>query len=252
MTVTGPRWDVSERDDCLVLRPDGLLDAVSYRLFRDSLVKFAMGQPRAIIVELDQLTVAPDSAWTAFSSARMVIGDWPGVPILLVATSAVRRAGYRRGTVSQFIPIFADVPAAVAAAGEPPARRRAAVELVPVSSSSRQARAFVHAICQWWDLVELDRAAAEVTTELVENSILHAGTDMRLRLEYRKGMLTVAVSDHSPAPAVLHEAGADGRTGLGLHLVAAEANVWGCAPELFGGKTVWAVLTTAARHCYAR
>lgn len=233
--------------DCLVVRAHGRLDPVTYLRFRDTIVKFAMERPRALVVVVDDLVVTPMSAWTAFSSARMIVGDWPGVRILLVAGDADQRARCQRALVSRFVPVHGDVTSALDSVRTPPARRRAEVALTPVVSSSREARLFVRDTCERWGITLWTTGAAEVATELVENSIRHARTDMRLRLEFRQGRLTVAVSDGSPAPAVMRETvGAEHRA-LGLLVVAQQARTWGCAPEWSGGKTVWAVLTERPR-----
>jgi anti-sigma regulatory factor (Ser/Thr protein kinase) len=83
--------------------------------------------------------------------------------------------------------------------------------------------------------------AVEVATELVENAIIHAGTELRLRLELHNDRLAVAVSDGSPREAVLCEG--NGEPAGGLRLIAELATAWGCAPDAAGGKVVWAVLS---------
>ncbi|HEX4721880.1 MAG TPA: ATP-binding protein [Pseudonocardiaceae bacterium] len=226
--------------DCLVVTPLGDLDSVTYRFFRDDLVKFAMDQPRAVIVVVDDLRIASSASLTAFSSAWMRIGDWPAVPILLVAHDAKLRATLTHSAIARFVPVHAGLDRAMAALRDPPARRRTEVELCPVTASSRLARVFVRTACERWQLADRMTDATEVATELVENAIVHAGTDLRLRLELRNGRLTVAVRDGSPREAVLREW--SGEQASGLRLVAHLSRVWGCAPDLGGGKIVWAVL----------
>lgn len=243
MTADEPRWEATPHGGSLVVTAHGRLDSVTYLRCRDTLVKFAMGQPDSLIVVVDDLIVVPMSAWTAFSSAWMTVSDWPGVRIMLVSGDARQRAGCEAAVVSKFVPVFADVAAALQAVRSPPARRRAEVTLMPLPTSSREARVFVRATCDRWSISPLAIGAAEIATELVENSIVHARTELRLRLEFRQGMLTVAVSDGSPASAVLRETSGDEDRSFGLVLVAHRARAWGCAPEWSGGKTVWAVLT---------
>lgn len=81
-----------------------------------------------------------------------------------------------------------------------------------------------------------------VATELVENSLKHTDSAPTLRLELRCGLLSVAVTDGSPAPAVLRESRE--QPGGGLRLVAQTTRVWGCTLTLAGGKVVWSVLDT--------
>jgi anti-sigma regulatory factor (Ser/Thr protein kinase) len=162
------------------------------------------------------------------------------VPILLVARERALRDALANSAVSRFVPVHDDVEAALTALRDPPPRRRTEVELSPVAASSRIARAFVRSTCERWDLADHIQDATEVVTELVENAIVHAGTAMGLRLELRKGRLTVAVRDGSPHEAVLRER--IDEPARGLHVVAELARVWGCAPDRNGGKVVWAVL----------
>lgn len=240
MTAVDIRWRSRRVTDSLVLEPDGALDASTYRTFRDDLIKFAMDQPRSVIVVLDDLRIASVGALTAFSSAWMRVGDWPGVPILLVAREPELHDALVHSAVHRFVPVHADVEAALATLGDPPPRRRAEAALVGVPASSRMARSFVRSTCARWGLTARVEDATDVATELVENAIVHAGTDLDLRLELRKGRLTVAVRDGSPRQAVLRERTAD--PARGLHIVASVSRVWGCAPDMRGGKVVWAVL----------
>lgn len=241
MAAADVEWRPYRVGDCLVLTPRGDLDARTYRSFRNDLVKFAMDQPRAMIVVVDELRIASSASLTAFSSAWMRIGDWPAVPILLVARGAELRATLAAAVVTRFVPVHHGVTAAMAALRAPPSRRRSEMELFPITASSRLARVFVRRTCERWGLPDRAAAATEVATELVENAIVHAGTDLQLRLELHNDRLTVAVRDGSPAEAVLREPNGD--LAGGLHLVAHLSQAWGCAPDMGGGKVVWAVLS---------
>jgi hypothetical protein len=70
---------------------------------------------------------------------------------------------------------------------------------------------------------------------------VHTHSAPLLRLELHRSVLTVAVSDGDPAPAVL----GDCFQARGLNLVAYFARAWGCMPTSEGGKVVWAVLRQA-------
>jgi hypothetical protein len=235
-------WRPYPSAGCLVLRPAGDLDARNYRGFRDELVKFAMDQPTGLIVVLDELRISSWGSLTAFSSAWMRIGDWPAVPIVLAVGDPELRARLAGSPLARYVPARDSVSAALAAVGEPPPRRRSEIELFPIAASSRVARRFVERTCRHWCLADRLPDALAVATELVENSITHAGTGMRLRLELHPRGLTVAVRDGSPHDAVLRESGP--RPAIGLRLVADLATVWGSAPDRSGGKVVWAVLPT--------
>ncbi|SDW55449.1 hypothetical protein SAMN05421504_101887 [Amycolatopsis xylanica] len=234
--------------DVTLVRPIGTLDVHSFPELRDTLLKCAVEQPTAVIVLMDGLQVDQNQLYSVFVQAWMRAADWPGVPILLVARD---RALYHRVSAlpaARFVPVHTSVRKAVKAAGVPPRRRRAETTLPPMNGSSPLARQFVAKTCGEWDVRWMTYDAASVATELVENTLQHTDSEPVLRLELRKHLLTVAVSDESPRPAVLTERRADGRLSLGLLVVAQCARVWGCTPTLSGGKVTWAVLPTDARR----
>jgi hypothetical protein len=234
------------RFGCRLVRPVGVLDASTYRQLRDLLVKLAVEQPEAVIVDLDELHVDHETALTVFSSAWMWTSTWPAVPILLVATAEPRRA-LLSGAISRYTPHFPTIDDALAAASRPPARRRASLDLAAAPTSSRVARVFVREICAEWDMSAYLFSAEVVATELVDNVTKHAGTGSQLRLELRKRLLTIAVRDDSPHPAILRErVGTDPR-GNGLRIIADLSRAWGCSPHLDGGKVVWAALVRDRR-----
>lgn len=235
------RWRPYTVADCLVLTPVGDLDATTYRGFRNDLVKFAMDEPRALILVIDQLRITSQASLTAISSAWLRIGDWPGVPIHLVARNADLRTTMTHSPLALYVPVHANMTAALAGLDDPPIRRRSEIELFPIATSSRLARRFVERTCEDWGISDRSTDAVEVATELVENAIVHAGTDMRLRLELHAGRLAVAVRDGCPREAVLRERGP--RPANGLRLVSYLATAWGSTPDMSGGKVVWAVLT---------
>jgi hypothetical protein len=125
---------------------------------------------------------------------------------------------------------------------QPPARSRAVIELPPSSVSGRRARHFVRSTCERWKVTVMANDAMTIAVAFVENTLQHTNSAAFLRMELRRGLLTVAVSDDDPHPAVLHERAEGGVASSGLLLVAAIAKVWGCAPTMSGGKTVWATL----------
>ncbi|MFR9799502.1 SpoIIE family protein phosphatase [Streptomyces sp. MS06] len=135
------------------------------------------------------------------------------------------------------------------------ARTRATLPGGPVAPGS--ARALVRAALQRW--AELgppgaqhltDRLTADamlVTSELVTNAVVHAGTDVELLCELAAaGTVTIEVSDRhpsraprdDPAPRQPYEPPEYGR---GLRLVSALAQAWGVTYRR-GAKTVWARL----------
>nr|WP_157535080.1 ATP-binding protein [Nocardia inohanensis] len=242
-------WDRVETQGCAVVSPRGELDAGVYRRFIDDLVKFAVDEPRAVIVVLDDLVIASEPLYTAFTSAWIRVGDWPGVPILLVMHDDDRFARLRASAVRRFVPVYPSLSQALATVGTPPARRRVSVELPSAADSAQRARRVVEQVCERWELPDIRGDALLIVTELVENAFLHsrADADLELRLEMREDLFTVAVADADPREAVLREPTPGSPRLYGLHVVARLARTWGCAPRRPVGKVVWAVLPTSRR-----
>ena len=245
------RWQRERVEGCLVATPIGVLDALRYRDFRDTVIKHAVEAPRAVIVVIDRLAMVSPGAPAALASAALHVSDWPGVPIMVVTGKAEQQAVLRGSMVSRFVSVFPDVTSAVAAAAEPPRCRRVHLDLGHEPLSSRRARLFVRSICQRWRVADLISDAEQIATELVENSVQHAESRASLRLELRRGLLTVAVSDDSPGEAVLVERISTMDRGIGLRIVAERAKTWGCSPRLDGGKVVWAVLPVSGAPLFS-
>lgn len=120
-----------------------------------------------------------------------------------------------------------------------------ALRLTPDSGSAAMARRFAVDACTRWqvrgddvDFVQL------VVSELVTNAVLHARTDMELRVSCNDEMVRVEVLDHSSAEVVLPAD--DGRPdlvthGRGLRLVQELATGFGVEAQE-DGKIVWVTL----------
>jgi len=108
------------------------------------------------------------------------------------------------------------------------------------------ARRFVNDTLRSWlfadDAVD---AACLLTTELVTNSVIHAGGNVGVTLSKWDHVVRVEVTDESDVlpkagPADLHL----GLNGRGLVLVQGLASTWGVTPR-DAGKSVWFELSTA-------
>ena len=115
----------------------------------------------------------------------------------------------------------------------------------PVASSAGAARRFLRHELEQLEVGEPPaEATVLLTNELISNAVLHARTDMELRVRTWDDVIRVEVHDGntrrpSPAPAP-----ADATSGRGLHLVEALADRWGIdgTPD---GKVVWFELPIA-------
>lgn len=239
------RLDVTAEavDASTLLTVVGELDTGTYRNLRDQIVKAALEEPAAVLIEVSGLVVAAESAWVVFTSARWHVTRWPEVPLVLVCLHAAGRSAIRRNGVARFNPVYRtvdDAAAAVAASGPLPPRRRARAELPADRSSLSSARAMVVDWLTAWSLEALIPVAKIIVTALVENVLQHTQSAPNLRLEVRDDTLTVAVADESRVPAAVRE-DFDGDRPSGLKIVSAVSRMWGVAPAPTG-KTVWAVI----------
>ncbi len=236
------RIDQRELVGAMVVEPRGVLDAESYGGLRTALVKTAIDEPRAVIVDLDELAVPDSTALSMFSAVSTQIAQWPGVPLLVAATRPEQQgllSGYR---LDRYVPVYPSVMAAVGAIDDPPPRRIARRRLPNSLTSAALARRFVLDVCSDWPVAAHTQTAVMLANELVENTLLHTYCAPSLRLELRRGMLTIAVYDDDPAMAHLIEP--DAERHRGLLLVTQLSRAWGCSPTPSGGKVVWAVLAT--------
>ncbi|SMC53922.1 hypothetical protein [Kibdelosporangium aridum] len=242
MKTDGLRVDVRYMTGITIARPAGTLDVTTYPTLRDILLKYGAEQPEGLVIELDELAMPSVHALTVFSMVAMRVADWPGVPLVLAAQDEQKRLMLEASSIKRFVPVHASVAKAIAAVGAPQPRRRAAIELPPSTISTRRGRYFVRMHCERWNVGNLATDAMTVVTAFVENTLAHTDSAAFVRMELRRGMLTIAVSDDSPRPAMLRERREGGVPPSGLLLVSAIAKAWGCVPTMTGGKTVWAVL----------
>ena len=105
-------------------------------------------------------------------------------------------------------------------------------------SSSREARRWVAARLSELRLEPLLDAVELLTSEVVSNALIHAGTPMVLRLHPDGPGVQVEVHDGSPTPPARRHYSATATTGRGVEVLDALADEWGWRPAP-GGKTVW-------------
>lgn len=238
------RVDAWREQEASILVVDGVLDSSTYRGLRDSLIKAALEVPRAVIVDVDALSVPSASAWSVFTSARWHVSVWPDVPILLTCAQPRVRRVISVGGVARYVPVYPDRESALDAVRSESlaVRRRARTELPAVRASISLARTVVSDWLTKWERHDLIPVAATVATVFIENVLEHTDSTPVLIVESFRDAVTVAVEDGSDRLAGLHEdrdRGADIVSGLAM--VSALCRAWGSTPTS-SGKTVWALV----------
>ncbi|MEV3902531.1 STAS domain-containing protein [Mycobacterium sp. NPDC050551] len=234
--------------EATVLTPDGVLDTTTYLPLRDSIIKAALDEPRAVIVDIAHLDVPAQTALAVFTSARWHVQRWPEVPIALVCEHADSRDAVVKNGVARYVPVYPTVDEALQALSGParPYRRRARTELPADVSSLRRSRDLVALWLTAWSHQDLVPVAKVVVTVLIENVLAHTDGPADLRVETDGTAVTVAVADASHVPPGLREDPAADPGPSGLQVVAALSRMWGTAPTPTG-KTVWAVVGSENR-----
>ncbi len=100
------------------------------------------------------------------------------------------------------------------------------------------ARGFVRQALSRWGYPAACETAALLTSELVTNAVLHAGTGVTVTVCARDGIVRVEVADGSARVPTTPPYGGEAQTGRGLALVQRVATTWGVERQP-GGKTVW-------------
>jgi hypothetical protein len=238
------RVEEERHGEVALLRPAGLLTSSTYRSLRDAIIKAALDEPAAVVVDVEELGVPSESAWTAFTSARWHVSVWPDVPVMLVCADPAQRRTIVLSGVSRYVPVHATLQSAVDALSDSVlyGRRRARLQLPASRVSLRQARTSITDWLTAWDLPDLIPVVCTMATVFIDNVLAHTESAPVLIVENHRATVTVAVEDESPRPAVLHEdpvRGADIVSGLGM--VSALCRSWGSTPTPTG-KTVWALV----------
>ena len=238
----------SIQDGCVVVAFTGSIDLFSVSQVQRALLKDLSDQPFALICDLTGVDTLDPMCATVFSTvANHPASRWPDTSFLLCGAQPPVAEILDRLQVPHFLRLYADVDAAVDEAMSRPPYLRDELRLDPTPAAAAAARAFVREVCRYWQLVVpdatvMDRAVL-VANELVTNAVVHARTEIRVRLELRGDRLHIAVRDGSPR--LLHVVAPDWQAegGRGLRLVEQLARAWGVNRHPDGGKVVWCVLS---------
>jgi anti-anti-sigma regulatory factor len=206
-----------------VVSPRGRLDLSTHVGLRDALLKAAADNPAALIVDADGLEVSSDVFLTLFAVVAGRIGDWPGIPLLLVATTPVQQTLLQAAPVRRVAPVHDSVRAALRACTVLVPYRYRRIHLPSSALSIVRARLFTTDVALAWDLPDMLDDVNQVVAELGRNVVQHAHTQMWIRLTERSGTLRVSVRNQCPV-LPQHIAG-------GLEHVGRLSTQWGHNPH---------------------
>jgi anti-anti-sigma regulatory factor len=221
-----------------VLRLRGKLNARTYVPTRDAVIKAALDNPTAVIIDVNDLEVPDESSWAVFTSARWHTQHLPQVALALACGDPAVHQRLERMSISHYVPVFTGVAAATRAIREGLCRNRrhARTYVAEHEFGLRVAESFMrHHLAQWSMQCHLP-VALTVATVFVENALRHAKGGCDLRLETLDEDVLIAVSDSSTVPAIRRE---DGGMPRGLDIVDAICRHWGSTATATG-KSVWA------------
>jgi anti-sigma regulatory factor (Ser/Thr protein kinase) len=112
-------------------------------------------------------------------------------------------------------------------------------QLAATEGSATEARVFLRAALQTWELDGFGAVTEVLTSELVTNVVRHVGAPMTLRALRQPSTIRVEVDDPSTGPPVVQHPQPLDEHGRGLFLIDSLADEWGVTPHGEDGKTVW-------------
>jgi anti-anti-sigma factor len=238
----------STKDGCLVVALTGSIDLFSAPQIQRALVKDLSEEPFALICDLGGVDTMDPVCATVFSTvANHPSSRWPATSFLLCGAQPSVAEVLGLLTVPHFLELYASLEDALDAAVARPPYLRDELVLAPIPTAPAAARAFVRDVLGYWQLALPDSTLVDravlLASELVTNAVIHARTELRLRVELRGDLLHLAVRDGNPwmlRPATIPDPEAEG--GRGLWLVEQLARAWGVNRHPDGGKVVWCTL----------
>jgi hypothetical protein len=237
--------NVSEGVGYLAVRAKGDLTLRTVPDLRDALLKASAEQPRGLVCDLSHVT-ATREALTILHVVADQVADWPASPMAVVATDQHMLKQLGQLGLRLRLPVVPDLEQAAAALRYSPRFLVAKATLAPTIDAPAAARSFAGWHLGRWRAGEVIEAAQWVLSELVTNAVVHAGTELTVRVSLCGRRVGVAVGDRGTARVARPPAPADGGGGWGLTVVEQLTRSWGVLPRSGDGAVVWAVLDADA------
>ena len=219
----------------------GALDDVAEPAYQAAL-RAAAEEPAGVICDLTGVVGgSPASATRLLASLGSEVRQWPGTAIAIACPGAKRRHALARAPEGQHLVLAEHRAVLLAQLGRRAAPEVVRADLTPSARLVRTARDLTTRALLDWGCPHPIGAATLIVSELVNNAILHARTDLTVSVARWGDLVRLAVHDATPErPVRRHEP--TQVTGRGMLLVAALSQSWGVLPASGGGKVVWAVL----------
>jgi anti-anti-sigma factor len=235
------------QDGCLVVTFAGTIDLSSVSWIQRTLLKELSERPFALVCDLSGVPALDPVCASVFATvANHPSSRWPDTGFLLCGAQPSVAQILSWLQVPHFLHLYANVSEAIDAALARPPYLRDELRLAPTPTAPAAARAFVQQVCHYWQLALPDETllarAVLLADELVTNAVVHAYTDIRLRLELRGDRLHIGVRDGGPRLLRLVSPDTEAEGGRGLWLVEQLAEAWGVHHHPSGGKVVWCTL----------
>jgi hypothetical protein len=231
---------VSEGVGYLAVRAAGDLSLRTVPDLRDAILKASAEQPRGLVCDLREVHASRE-ALTILHVVADQVADWPASPMAVVATAPPMLDQLGRLGLRRRLPVVPDLEQAAAALRYSPRFLVAATWLASTVDAPAAARAFAGWQLGRWRAGEVIEAAQWVVSELVTNAVVHAGTELTVRVSLAGRRVGVAVGDRGTGRVARPQASADGG-GWGLTVVEQLTRSWGVLPRMGDGAVVWAIL----------
>jgi anti-sigma regulatory factor (Ser/Thr protein kinase)/anti-anti-sigma regulatory factor len=213
-----------------------------------TLAKDLAEQPYGLICDLSGVDHLDPVCATVFATVvNHPASRWPTTGFALCGARPLVAEVLGRLQVSDFLPVYSNVDEALDVVVARPPYLREELVLAPTATAAAAARNFVRQVCRYWELALPDATVVQravlLANELVTNAVVHARTELRVRLELRGDRLHVAVRDGSPRLLRLVAVpDPEALGGRGLWLVEQLAVGWGVKRHPDGGKVVWCTI----------